>query len=76
MVIRDKVLKQVLELKDELLTFNTFLANDIWCTKISYLAHIVVFNGLNTMSTSIQSKNENILTSTSKLSTYQKKISL
>jgi len=41
---RGKVLNRVLELKDELLmffqnekndTFNNFLTNDIWCTKLA-----------------------------------------
>ncbi|KAE9543399.1 hypothetical protein AGLY_002199 [Aphis glycines] len=79
---RSKVLNRVLELKDELLiffqnekndTFNNFLTNDIWCTKLAYLADI--FNYLNTVNTSMQGKNENILTSTHKLSAFQKKIS-
>jgi len=77
---RDKVLNRVLELKDELLmffqnekndTFNNFLTNEIWCTKLAYLADI--FNYLNTVNTSMQGKNENILTSTDKLSAFQKK---
>lgn len=49
-----KVLNRVLELKDELLmffqnekndSFKNFLTNDIWCTKLAYLADI--FNYLN-----------------------------
>jgi len=55
-------------------TFNNFLTNHIiWCTKLAYLADI--FNYSNTVNTNMQGKNENILTSTDKLSAFQKKIS-
>lgn len=81
---RGKVLCRILELKNELLVFfqnegtatDAFvkcLENDIWCSKMAYLTDI--FNYLNSVNTSIQGKNENILTSTDKLSAFQKKIS-
>ncbi|VEN56237.1 unnamed protein product [Callosobruchus maculatus] len=77
---RGKVLCRVYELKKELLAFFVKEGNDCfaqylgeqWCAKFAYLADI--FNYLNCVNTSIQGKNENILTSTDKLSAFQKKI--
>jgi hypothetical protein len=50
------------------------LKNDIWCAKLAYLTDI--FKYLNSVNTSIQGRNENILTSTDKLSAVKKKICL
>ena len=46
--------------------------NDIWCAKLAYLADI--FKYLNSVNTSIQGKNGNILTSTDKIRSFSKKL--
>lgn len=78
---RGKVLCRLLELKDELLCYFRNAAvdkfaknfeNDIWCAKLAYLADI--FKYLNSVNTSIQGKNENILTATDKILGFNKKI--
>lgn len=80
---RGKVLNRVHELKQELLVFFRqegndvyvkYLENDAWCTKLAYLADI--FSYFNSVNTSLQGKNENILTSTDKLLAFQKKLLL
>lgn len=78
---RGKVLKRVYELRKELLVFFQKEGNDsfvnyfesnLWCAKLAYLADI--FDYLNSVNTSIQGKDENILKSTDKLLAFQKKI--
>jgi hypothetical protein len=80
---RGRVLSRFYELREELLlffqeekmeTFSNFLENDIWCSKLAYLANI--FQLLNNVNTSMQGRNENILTSTDKIHGLQQKIGL
>jgi len=79
---RGKVLSRVIELKKELLlffenenmSFVEDLKDDLWCAKLGYLADI--FNYVNSVNTTMQGSNENILTSTDKLSAFHKKIIL
>lgn len=80
---RGKVLTRVYELKQEMLiffrqdgngVFVKYFESDAWCTKLAYLADI--FSYLNAVNTSIQGRNENILTSTDKMIAFQKKILL
>jgi len=73
----------VQELKDEMKMFFEqdknydfvhLLEDKIWCTKLAYLSDIfVIFNSINS---SIQGPNENILNSTDKLVGFQKQITL
>jgi len=80
---RGKVLTRFYELKEELYLFflqdnmeefSDFLSNEFWCSKLAYLADI--FHQLNTVNTSMQGPNENILTSTDKMSALQQKIKI
>lgn len=80
---RGKVLNRVLQLKNELLVFfetenlekySKLLKNDNWCNILAYLADLFAF--LNTINTSMQGRQENILTSTDKLCAMKKKILL
>ncbi len=80
---RGRVLSRFYELKDELLIFFTeekmsqyseLLENDTWCSKLAYLADI--FQLLNAVNTSMQGRNENILTSTDKIKGLQQKIGI
>lgn len=67
---RGRVLSQVQELKEEMLTFFTLegklkycelLADETWCVKLCYLADI--FEYLNNVSTTMQRRLENLLSS-------------
>ncbi|KAI5152134.1 zinc finger BED domain-containing protein 5/7/8/9 [Enteropsectra breve] len=80
---RGKVLNRILELKEELIVFfqneenNVFsdlLTNKSWCTKLSYLNEI--FEKLNNLNSSMQGRNENILSSTDKLLAFKKTLNL
>ena len=48
--------------------------NELWCAKLAYIEHI--FAHLNSLNTSLQGRNENILTSTDKLIAFDKKLCL
>ncbi|KAL4107274.1 hypothetical protein QTP88_017647 [Uroleucon formosanum] len=51
-----------------------FLSDDSWCAKVAFLADI--FGKLNYLNKSMQGKQENILTSTDKISSFQQKLLL
>jgi len=51
-----------------------FLSDDSWCAKVAFLADI--FEKLNYLNKSMQGKQENILTSTDKISSFQQKLLL
>lgn len=79
---RGRVLQRFYELREELLLFFTceeskyadFLSDDSWCAKVAFLADI--FEKLNYLNKSMQGKQENILTSTDKISSFQQKLLL
>lgn len=79
---RGRVLQRFYELRDELLIFLTceeseyadFLSNENWCTKVAFLADI--FGKLYFLNKGMQGKQENILTSTDKISSFQQKLSM
>ena len=80
---RGKVLCRVHELRKELLlffdemnhkVFSEYLKSEFWISGLAYLVDI--FQHLNNLNRSMQGKNENILTSTDKLSAFQKKLSI
>ncbi|KAL4153935.1 hypothetical protein QTP88_001768 [Uroleucon formosanum] len=79
---RGRVLQRFYELREELLFFFTceeskyadFLSEDSWCAKVAFLADI--FEKLNYLNKSMQGKQENILTSTDKISSFQQKLLL
>jgi hypothetical protein len=80
---RGKVLTRFYELRQEMLlfftqegldNFSTLLKDEIWCSKLAYLADI--FQQMNKVNTSMQGKSENILTSTDKMCALQLKISI
>ncbi|XP_066970129.1 zinc finger BED domain-containing protein 5-like [Macrobrachium rosenbergii] len=78
---RGKVLSRVHELRQEMIVFFTLqgkpefcelLADEIWSAKLCYLADI--FEHLNKVNTSMQGKNENMLTSSDKIKGLLEKI--
>lgn len=79
---RGRVLKRFYELREELLIFFTceesayseLLSDDSWCSKVAFLADI--FGKLYFLNKGMQGKQENILTSTDKITSFQQKISL
>ena len=80
---RGKVLNSVHELRQELLTFFesmkqshfiNHLGSEFWVAKLGYLANI--FQHLNILNTSMQGKEENILTSTDKTKPFQRKLQI
>jgi len=80
---KGKVLSRVHELQNELLTFCgteghewfcKYLRNDLWLSWLEYLTEI--FGQLNRLKSSVQGRNENILTSTDKLIAFTKKVTL
>ncbi len=80
---RGKVLCRIHELQKELLAFFEeekqerfceYLRHEFWISKLEYLTDI--FTHLNSVNTSLQGRNENILSSTDKLIAFQKKISI
>lgn len=79
---RGRVLQRFYELREELLIFFTceeseyadFLSDDYWRTKVAFLADI--FGKLYFLNKGMQGKQENILTSTDKMSSFQQKLSL
>lgn len=80
---RGKVLSRVFELKDEMLAFfrnekmSDFcdcLDNEFWCAKLAYMADI--FQHLNVVNTGLQGRNENLLSSTDKLVSLQRKMNI
>ena len=80
-LFRGKVLCRVHELREELLlffeemnhkVFSEYLKSEFWISRLAYLVDI--FQHLNNLNRSMQGKNENILTSTDKLSAFQKKL--
>ena len=80
---RGKVLTRVYELREEMLAFFTneklsdfcdCLNNEFWCAQLAYLADI--FQHLNVVNSCLQGRNENLLTSTDKLVSLQRKIQI
>lgn len=79
---RGRVLQRFYELREELLLFFTIeesefancLSDDAWCTKVAFLADI--FGKLYFVNKSMQGKQENVLTSTDKISSFQQKLSM
>lgn len=79
---RGRVLQRFYELREELLLFFTceesqyadFLSDDSWCAKVAFLADI--FEKLNYLNKCMQGKQENIFTSTDKISSFQQKLLL
>ena len=80
---RGKMLCRVHELREELLlffdemnhkVFSEYLKSEFWISRLAYLVDI--FQHLNNLNRSMQGKNENILSSTDKLSAFQKKLSI
>ncbi len=78
---RGKILTRVYEMREELLTFfknnkkvhfTDCLEDAKWVQKLAYLADI--FRHLNSLNTSMQGPNENILTSTDKIIAFQNKL--
>ncbi|KAM9319784.1 zinc finger BED domain-containing protein 5-like [Gastrophryne carolinensis] len=77
-----KVLARMYELREELKIFLTnersdfskLLASDAWCAKLAYLADI--FQYLNELNTRMQGQNENLLTSTDKMTGFCLKVQL
>ena len=81
-LLRGKVLARVYELREELKVFLTNegsdyakpLASDEWCARLAYLADI--FHHLNELSTRMQGRNENLVTSTDKINGFRSKVQL
>ena len=80
---RGKVLTRVHELRQELLAFFEemkplhfcdLLRCEFWIARLQYLADI--FQQLNILNTSMQGKEENILTSTDKMKVFQRKLQI
>ena len=80
---RGKVLFRFYELREELLNFclqeylkefAECLSDDNWCSKLVYLADI--FHEPNLLNSSMQGRNENILSSTDKIIAFQKKLTI
>jgi hypothetical protein len=78
---RGKVLTRVFELQEELLlffkdnnkaSFSDFLEDTKWLLKLAYLAD--VYQHFNTLNTSMQGPNENILTSAYKFLAFKNKL--
>ena len=81
-LLRGKVLAHVYELREELKEFLTnersdyaqLLASDEWCAKLANLADI--FYHLNELNARMQGRNENLLTSTDKITGFRSKLHL
>ena len=80
---RGKVLDRVYELRKELYIFFEsedkpefceLIGNDLWCAQLAYLSEL--FKQLNAVNTSLQGRNENILTATDKILALKKKIGI
>lgn len=79
---RGKVLTRFYELRDELINifalenmeFVTQLKDEDWCAKLAYLADI--FSHLNCLNTSMQGREENLLTSSDKLNGFLRKLKI
>lgn len=79
---KGKVLSRFYELRNELLIYFTmenseycdFLSDEIWCSKLAFLADI--FAHLNHLNLSMQGENESILCSTDKLQAFKDKLSM
>ena len=79
---KGKVLKRLLQLtlevrnfiKSETDKFDKFINNEIWWTQISFLSNI--FDKLNELNLSLQGPDENIITSTSKMTAFREKLIL
>lgn len=78
---RGKVLNRVLTLKEELKVFfenekhdefSRLLQNDDWCLQLSYLSDI--FSKLNELNTSMQGRQETIVSSTNKMKGFMRKV--
>ena len=80
---RGNVLSRIYELREELLIFfiqenlidfSDSLRDESWCSKLAYLADI--FQQLNKVNTNMQGRTENVLSSTDKLRSLQKKLGI
>ena len=80
---RRKVLSRFYDLREELLAFceqenlKEFvecLSDYHWCLRFAYLANI--FHELNFLNSSMQGRNENILSSTNKINAFRKKVTM
>lgn len=78
---RGRVLSRFYDLSEEIIVFLTmeeskyeFLGDEKWWTKVSFLTDI--FEHLNKLNTSMQGRNENILTSTDKMMAFNEKLTL
>ncbi|XP_051778559.1 zinc finger BED domain-containing protein 5-like [Erpetoichthys calabaricus] len=80
---RGKVLRRFYELREEMVVFCSqgnlkdfaeVLGDESWCSKLAYLADI--FHELNFLNSGMQGRNENILTSTDKISAFRKKLTI
>lgn len=78
---RGRVLSRFYDLSEEIIVFLTmeeskyeFLGDDQWWTKVSFLTDI--FEHLNKLNSSMQGRNENILTSTDKMMAFNEKLTL
>lgn len=61
-------------LQENLKDFVECLNDDHWCSKLAYLADI--FHELNLLNSSMQGRNENILSSTDKINAFQKQLTI
>ena len=80
---RGNILSRIYELREELLIFfiqenlidfSDSLRDESWCSKLAYLADI--FQQLNKVNTNMQGRTENVLSSTDKLRSLQKKLGI
>uniref|UniRef100_A0A8C4XCW1 Uncharacterized protein n=1 Tax=Erpetoichthys calabaricus TaxID=27687 RepID=A0A8C4XCW1_ERPCA len=79
---RGKVLKCVVQLKAELISFleaekkdfGFFIHDEIWWVKVTFLSDL--FDKLNSLNLSLQGPSENIITASSKLKSFGEKLSL
>jgi len=79
---RGKVLAGMYELQEELKMFlknersdySNLVSGDEWCAKLAYL--VDMFHHLNELNTSMQGRNENLLTITDKVNGFRLKVLL
>ena len=78
---KGKVLKRILHLKEEVVSFletskvaDEWLYDELWWLKVQFLSDL--FEKLNALNLSLQGPSENIITSTSKLKSFEEKITL
>ena len=61
-------------INEKLSEFCVCLNNEFWCARLAYLAD--TFQHLNVVNSCLQGRNENLLTSTDKLVSLQRKIQI